>query len=516
MHARRGSRGLTPAPAAVVLEGRATATGGAAGLAVADGQPANRRVRTSHHEILVSSVLIGGSSLLALLIGLVRTKAMAMLLGPAGFGLFGMYLAIADLTRSTAEMGINSSGVRQIAASVGTGDAARVALTAIVLRRVSIVLGLFGAALLAMVAVPVSTFTFGTEERAAAVAVLGLAVLFRLVADGQGALLQGMRRIADLAKIAVVGPLLGTAAGVAIVYVLGEEGVALAIVVTAGLGLAVSWWYVRQVPVARPVLLRSEVVHEAGALLKLGFAFMTSGMLMMGAAYAVRTIVLRIEGLEAAGLYHAAWTLGGLYVGIVLQAMGTDFYPRLVGTIADDGESNRLVNEQARISLLLAGPGVIATLAFAPLALWLLYSPGFVAATEVLRWICLGIALRVVAWPIGYIIVARNARALFIATELFWAILNVGLTLVLVRSLGLEGAGVAFFLSYVAHGIVVYAIVRRLTGFRWSSLEPRDWWCLSRVDCGCRRLLPPAATGRGDGARDAPGRSSSRCMPCMS
>ena len=104
MHARRGSRGLTPAPAAVVIEGRATATGGAAGFAVADGQPANRRVRTSHHEILVSSVLIGGSSLLALLIGLVRTKAMAMLLGPAGFGLFGMYLAIADLTRSTAEM----------------------------------------------------------------------------------------------------------------------------------------------------------------------------------------------------------------------------------------------------------------------------------------------------------------------------------------------------------------------------------------------------------------------------
>ena len=127
------------------------------------------------------------------------------------------------------------------------------------------------------------------------------------------------------------------------------------------------------------------------------------------------------------------------------------------------------MNEQARISLLLAGPGVIATLAFAPLALWLLYSPGFVAATEVLRWICLGIALRVVTWPIGYIIVARNARALFIATELFWAILNVGLTLVLVRSLGLEGAGVAFFLSYVAHGIVVYAIVRRLTGFRWSA-----------------------------------------------
>ena len=212
---------------------------------------------------------------------------------------------------------------------------------------------------------------------------------------------------------------------------------------------------------------------EAGALLKLGFAFMISGMLMMGAAYAVRTIVLRIEGLEAAGLYHAAWTLGGLYVGIVLQAMGTDFYPRLVGSIADDGESNRLVNEQARVSLLLAGPGVAATLALAPLALWLLYSPDFVAAAELLRWICLGIALRVITWPVGYIIVARNDRVLFILTELFWAILNVGLTFLLVRLVGLEGAGVAFFLSYVAHGILVYLIVRRLTGFRWSSANLR-------------------------------------------
>ena len=58
---------------------------------------------------------IGGSSAANLLIGLVRTKAMAMLLGPAGFGLMGVFTAIADLARSVAEMGINSSGVRQIA-----------------------------------------------------------------------------------------------------------------------------------------------------------------------------------------------------------------------------------------------------------------------------------------------------------------------------------------------------------------------------------------------------------------
>ena len=92
-----------------------------------------------------------------------------------------------------------------------------------------------------------------------------------------------------------------------------------------------SWWYSRKVRVAPPRADTREVRSEATALLKLGLAFMASGLLMMGAAYAVRIIVLRNAGLEAAGLYQAAWTLGGLYVGFVLQAMGADFYPRLVG-----------------------------------------------------------------------------------------------------------------------------------------------------------------------------------------
>ena len=44
--------------------------------------------------------------------------------------------------------------------------------------------------------------------------------------------------------------------------------------------------------------------------------------------------------------------------------LGTDFYPRLVGAASDDVQCNRLVNEQAHISLLLALPGVLATLTF--------------------------------------------------------------------------------------------------------------------------------------------------------
>ena len=44
---------------------------------------------------------------------------MALLLGPAGFGLMGLYTSILALTQAIAGMGINQSGVRQIAEAVG-------------------------------------------------------------------------------------------------------------------------------------------------------------------------------------------------------------------------------------------------------------------------------------------------------------------------------------------------------------------------------------------------------------
>ena len=382
----------------------------------------------TYSQILKSSALIGGSSVLNIGIGIVRTKAMAVMLGPAGFGVMGLYGSVIDLAVSVAGMGVGSSGVRQIAAAVGSGDAHQISRTAAVLRKVSLVLGILGAILVAVFCREISTLTFGSDDYAAGVAILSLAVLFRVLSAGQGALIQGMRRIQDLAAMGVIGALLGTIISIGMVYVLGEEGVAASIAGGAAIGLVVSWWYSRRVRIQPPAMTGPEVRQEAVSLLKLGFAFMASGILMMGAAYAVRAMVLRMVGLDAAGFYQAAWTLGGLYVGIILQAMGADFYPRLVAVANADEQCNRVVNEQAHVSMLLAAPGVIATLTFAPIVISLFYTAQFAEAVEVLRWICLGIALRVITWPIGFIIVAKNRQVIFFGTELAWTVVNVGLT----------------------------------------------------------------------------------------
>jgi antigen flippase len=80
----------------------------------------------------------------------------------------------------------------------------------------------------------------------------------------------------------------------------------------------------------------AQVTDEAAGLLKLGFIFMLSGVMMQGVMAAVNFILLHSMDEKAVGLYGQAWMLSGYLVGFVFQAMGTDYYPRLTAVANDN------------------------------------------------------------------------------------------------------------------------------------------------------------------------------------
>jgi enterobacterial common antigen flippase len=429
--------------------------------------------KKSYGEAMRSSALIGASSFVSVCLGIVRTKAMALLLGPAGIGLLGLYTSIVEVTRNIAGMGINSSGVRQIAEAVGSGSCERLAYTVKTLRRVAFCSGALGSLLLLLLSKVVSRLTFGDERHSGAIALLALAVFFGDISAAQAALVQGMRRIADLARMSVLGALYGTVLSIVIVYLFGEKGLVPSLVCVGAMSILTSWWYARRIRIQSAEFSLRQTFAESSDLLKLGFVFMISGLMMVGSAYVVRVIILRRLGVEAAGFYQAAWALGGLYVGFILQAMGADFYPRLTAVAKDNAACNRLVNEQAEVSLLLAGPGVIATLVFAPLVIQIFYSGKFGPALEVLRWFCFGMMLRVATWPMGFIVLAKGARAVFLWSEVSINILQLALAFVCIQLFGLRGAGISFCGMNAIYCVPVYLIVRRLSGFVWSAANRR-------------------------------------------
>ena len=424
---------------------------------------------SSHRQIFKSTALIGGTQVINMGIGIVRTKALAVLLGPAGMGLAGLYMTATGLIGSVAGLGLNTSGVRQIAEAAGTQDETRIARTIIILRRVTLISGLLGMALVLALAPLLSRTTFGDHNHVFGIALMSLTLLFGGISAGQRALLQGLRRLRDLAASQVLGAGFGTVVSIALVWWLREQGIVPYLVAISAFSILLSWWYARRVPLQRVTVTWKETLVESRGLLSLGLAFTVSAMIVSGTAYLTRVLVQRQLGMEAVGIYTATWTLSSYYVGFVLSAMGTDFMPRLTAAANDHATMNRLVNEQTEMGMLIAVPGVLATLTLAPWVMKVFYSGAFVPGADVARWQILGVFLRVVSWPLGYMLIAKGKSLLFTLTELASGVVNVGLIFLCMKLWKLEGVGVSFALLYVFYTALMVVVAWRLTGFRWSA-----------------------------------------------
>lgn len=430
---------------------------------------------SSYGQILRATSIVGGGQVLTILIGLVRSKVLAVLLGPAGIGVMGILQGVMTTGSTLFGLGLGQSGVRQIAAV--DGDPGKLATVRRALWRSNVVLGAVGLVVLWILSEPISRLVFGDAGRAADVAWMGLGVLISLVAASQTALLRGMRRMGDMVKAGLVGALLGTAVGIAVVWVQGEAGIRWFVMATPAFSVLGAAWYARRLP--RPeegMAPRQTFWEQWRQMASLGAYLMVTGLAGSVTALAVRSILAHELGVDAAGQFQAAHAISGQYLGLVLGAMAADYYPRLTGVVGDTDRVNEAVNDQLEVALLLVAPLLLAVLALAPWMLTLLYSTDFQVAAGVLRWQILGDVLKVASWALGFIILAFGEGKTYLVTELTTHAVFVTAVYALLSTLGLEAAGVAFWIQYLYYFPLVWWIARRRYGFRMS---PSGWLYLA-------------------------------------
>ena len=332
---------------------------------------------------------------------MVRIKFVAVLLGPGGLGLVGIFGQITGLITTVSGMGLANSGVRQVAEAAAEGNNEKIGHTVLALRRTVWVSGLLGLLLSIVFCLPISRITFGHERYAVSIAILGVTVFFGAIATGQSCLLQGTRRIGDLAKITVIGALSGTLISIPCYYAWGEQGIVPGLVLCSLSALITSWWFARRLPLVNVVSPWSRSFTESRRLVSLGVNFMGAGLMAMLSGYVIQMMLVREFTIEGAGLYQSAFGLSGILVNFVLGAMGTDYYPRLTAAASDKVRVRHMLNEQTQISLLLALPCLIAMVVFSPALIHIFYSEKFVAAIPILQWCLLGILGRVISMVHG-------------------------------------------------------------------------------------------------------------------
>lgn len=451
----------------------------------------------SYRAMLRASSLLGSASILTMVCLLIKMKVIAIMAGAAGVGLVGLYQSLIQTASAIANLGLVQSGTREVAAAHAPAgesapsdpDEAQLGLISRALGWAGVLQAGVAAAVIMLASDWIAQQLIGDVTRASDVKWLALAVAAMVMATSPMALLQGMRRIKSIAAIQVVSGLLSTIVGVVAMAFWGAQAL-LFVAVSAPIITWLAWRYAAARVVGNCSAPASEMLRAWRMMAQLGVAFMLSGLITMAGYLAVRVVVQRELGMEALGLFQAAWAIGTTYLALVLNAMSTDFYPRLSAAIHDKPAAVRLINEQTEMGLLLCAPLLLALIGLSPWVVQWLYTEAFYPAASMLRWQLLGDILKVMSWPLGMVLLAAGAGKTFVLSEsLGIAALLLG-TMLLLPIMGIEGAGAAYLLHYALYLPLVWWLACRHIHFRWGRAVMQQALLLSAaalvVEVACR------------------------------
>ena len=386
--------------------------------------------QSSYRQIFKATSLFGGVQVFQILIGIVRVKFVAVLLGTTGVGIIGLLNAPIDLIVSITGLGISFSAVRDISEAHGTGNGKRIAVAIKTLRRWSWFTGMIGAIATLALAPLLSQWSFGNREYTWAFIWLSVTLLLFAISKGQTAVLQGVRRLKDMAKASVIGSALGLITSVPLYYFFGLKGIVPALLITATTALVLSWYFSRRVEVENLELTVKETFRSGLNMAKLGISMTLAGFVASLSRYVLNAFISNVSGVDQVGLYTAGWGVVGQYTAVIFSAMATDYFPRLSAIQADNTRVKELVRQQAETAILIMTPLIGLLIIAMPLVVRVMYTPAFMPIVMFASLMLLGMQFKAISWALGYVYLAKGNGRLFLILEIISGAIILGLNLV--------------------------------------------------------------------------------------
>jgi PST family polysaccharide transporter len=408
---------------------------------------------SNYKESIKATSLFGGVQVFTIIIGIIRSKIVAVLLGPNGMGFMGLLTSTTDLISTYTNCGLATSAVREIAVSNKLKHENKISRTIYTVKKLIWVTGMVGALVCALFSPLWSYISFGNFDYWPAFVILSVTVLLSQLVLGRNAILQGLRKYKYLARASISGSVLGLIFTVPLYYIWKMDAIVPCIIIAGIIAFIWANFYTNKAFGNRNKIKLSnrEIFTEGKDMMKIGIFFSIRSILSISCAYIVRIFISNVGSVAEVGLYVAAFAITNTYFNLIFNAMGTDYLPRLSGVSNDSTAFNKTINQQIEICVLLMAPMIAIFIIFINPIIKLLYSSEFLSINNMLYWTVFGMFLRAPSWVIAFSFLAKgDTKALFF-NDLVSQVYTLSLNLIFYYKWGLTGLGVSFVIGYVLY-----------------------------------------------------------------
>lgn len=447
----------------------------------------------SYSHILKYTGIFGGVQGMNILIGVVRNKLVAMILGPEGMGLMSLFNSTIKLVSDSTNLGISMSAVRDISEAYEQGDEEKVQHVVKLIRVWSLLTALLGMFICVALSPLLNKWTFTWGDHTLHFILLSPAVALTAIMGGELAILKGTRQLKHLAVLSVYSMIGALVFSVPLYYIWREQAIVPSLLIIALIQLLFAILYSYRL---FPLRLSSnaKMIGEGLGMVKLGIAFVLSGILGSGAEFVIRSYLNNIGDLTIVGLYNAGYMMTMTYAGMVFQAMETDYFPRLSAVRGIGEEMNLVVNRQIEVSILLVSPLLVAFIVGAPILLPLLYSGKFMPVIGMMKITLLAMYVRAITLPIEYIALSKGDSKSYLFLEFVYDVAVVAFVILGYQALGLTGTGIGIALAGAICLLVDLAYTK--CKYQYHLSKPVVLYCMIQIPLGfCAYMMTIALWG---------------------
>lgn len=427
-------------------------------------------MESQYRSILKATSIFGGTQFLQILVGLVRSKFVALLIGTTGMGMNSMYMSSLTIFITIFGMGVNMSVVKDLSKAYNQQDYERYAKIIITFRHLCLILGILGTLSVILFSPLLSQLAFTNKDYTVHFIFLSIIVFFTIYTQGNTALLISSRRIKDTALCSLISSIVSLVIAVPFFYFMRLDGIVPGIVFSTIGNYFVTYIYARKLKIQPVQLSKDEQFLMAKGFVTLGLAMVTTSLLGNLTNYLINISISNLGDLSDVGLYSAGFNITMQSVMMIFASMASDYFPRLSAAMDDKDSMNQTMNEQSEILLLLAVPILSIFMILSPIVVRLLLSEQFLPVTSFIRILCLGMLIKTASYALGYASFAKGDKKVYLLLEgLYSNLAYLVLSVVFYYFWGLQGLAWSFVVNYFVYYLIVKFVDQRRYGYQRSK-----------------------------------------------
>ena len=405
------------------------------------------------------------STVLKIFAGFVVNKLLAIYVGPTGVAVLGQFSNYTGMLTTFGNGGTNAGATKYIA-EYGQDKQRQKDVV-----NTSLKIALFSSLLFGGVnfffAGNLSEFLFHTLEYTIILEVFSISLVFASLNSTLLSVLNGYKQLKLFLGIGIINNFLGLTMTYLLVTHYAVFGALLSVVLTQSLIFFVTFVSVRKTDWFSFSFIKIRIDKIiAVKLSKYTIMALTSACVAPVSLILVRNYLTQQYSLDQAGYWQAVWKISEVYLMVITTSLATYYLPRLSEIV----EVKELKKEIFRgYSFLL--PITISMAAgiyiLREYIILLLFTPRFMPMQELFLFQLIGDVLKISAWLLAFLMLAKAMTRLFIITEIVFNLSFVGLVYFCVGQWGLVGVTYAYAANYFLYLVTMGSTIG------WKVLKMR-------------------------------------------